>query len=283
MKNNLKIIIAIIILVIIGVVLYFVSTVKAPEESIIGCYVGHLANDVYSLRVTKDNAGVIEGTLDINNAEKDSSTGTIKGTYKDSILLADYTFLSEGTTSLMQVVFKKVDDGFVRGYGKPDDATGTRFVDLSKITYDTSTVYKTTTGQCPTVQQNISLVDGRQCYAYNHEATTVEPYTVNEFLDININAGKVTGTKTGSQKGPDMTNGYTGTITGTIANNIITDIFSYTIEGSKNKEHEIYRAGKTGIEKMRYPLIEKNGALVPDTIKEFTILSYGRVGCTPSN
>ena len=129
------------------------------------------------------------------------------------------------------------------------------------------------------------LKDGRQCYTFNHEATATEPYTVNEFLDISISDTKVTGTKSGTQKGPDMTNGYNGTIVGTLNNDMINDVFSYTIEGSPNKESEIYRSRKDqiGIEKMRYPLIEKNGILVPDTTKEFTILLYARVGCTGSN
>ena len=122
-----------------------VSSSLIPENSVVGRYVAHLANDVYTLNITGEQSGIVEGTLDINNAEKDSSTGTIKGTYKDGILLADYTFQSEGTTSLMQVIFKKVDNGFIRGSGKPDDATGTRFVDLSKINYDSSVVYKVST------------------------------------------------------------------------------------------------------------------------------------------
>jgi|GEM_PF-2320752 len=132
-------------------------------------------------------------------------------------------------------------------------------------------------------QDNLSLTDGQQCYTYDHKATTREPYTVTEFIDINISGTKVTGTKTGTQKGPDMTNGYTGSITGTLDNNVITDIFSYVIEGSKNKEQEIYRTSKIGIEKMRYPLIEKAGMLVPDTTKTFTAMSYARVGCLASN
>jgi len=129
------------------------------------------------------------------------------------------------------------------------------------------------------------LKDGRQCYTLDHEATATEPYTVNEFLDITIDGSKVTGTKRGTQEGPDMTNGYSGTIVGTVNNDTINDIFSYTVEGSSNKEAEIYqaRADQIGIEKLRYPLIEKGGVLVPDTTKEFTKLLYARVGCTGSN
>ena len=135
----------------------------------------------------------------------------------------------------------------------------------------------------PVVQPNITLVDGRQCYTYNHDATTSEPYTVNELLDITISGKKVEGTKTGSQKGPDMTNGYNGTISGTLDKNTITDVFSYVIEGSPNKEKEIYRTNKTGIEKLRYPLIEEVGILIPDTTKTYQVENYARVGCDSSN
>ncbi|MGH7249521.1 MAG: hypothetical protein ACREGC_00960, partial [Minisyncoccia bacterium] len=133
------------------------------------------------------------------------------------------------------------------------------------------------------VQPNIILTDGRQCYTYNHEATPDAPYTVNEFMDMTITGKIVTGTKRGTQNGPDMTNGYNGTISGTLQNNVITDLFSYTVEGSQNKEKEIYRTNKVGIEKLRYPLVEENGVLVPDTTKEFQALTYARVGCTASD
>jgi len=134
-----------------------------------------------------------------------------------------------------------------------------------------------------TTQPVVTLQDGRQCYTYSHDATKDAPYAVSEFIDMNIKGSVVTGTKHGTQGGPDMTNGYTGTIDGILDHNAITDIFSYTIEGSHNKEQEMYRASQTGIEKLRYPLIEQKGILVPDTTKPFTVLSYARVGCVPSN
>ena len=130
-----------------------------------------------------------------------------------------------------------------------------------------------------------SLEDGRQCYTYNHEATKTEPYTVNEFIDMTIKGGVVSGTKTGTQKGPDMTNGYSGTFTGTRRGDTFDVVYSYIVEGAKNKEKEIYktRLDQIGIEKLRYPLIEKSGMLIPDTTKEFKTMLYSRVGCTASN
>ena len=132
-------------------------------------------------------------------------------------------------------------------------------------------------------EQNIVLKDGRQCYTYSLEATKDAPYTVSEFIDITIKGNGVIGIKKGTQAGPDMTNGYTGSLNGTLDNNTITAVFSYVVEGSHNQEKEIYRAGLTGIEKLRYPLIEGKGLLLPDTTKEFQVMRYARVGCTASN
>ncbi|MEK7588974.1 MAG: hypothetical protein AAB438_04145, partial [Patescibacteria group bacterium] len=62
-------------------------------------------------------------------------------------------------------------------------------------------------------------------------------------------------------------------------------VFSYVIEGSANKEKEIYRVrgDKTGLDKLRYPLKEESDMLVPDTTQEASILPYYRVGCDSSN
>jgi len=134
------------------------------------------------------------------------------------------------------------------------------------------------------VESTPTLENGRQCYTYSHAATTAEPYDVTEFVDITAKEGAVAGTKTGTQKGPDMTNGYSGTLTGSVSGDTLTVVFSYTIEGSKNKEQELYRIrqDKIGIEKLRYPLIEKNSMLVPDTSQEFKTMLYARVECTGS-
>ena len=133
------------------------------------------------------------------------------------------------------------------------------------------------------VQQVVKLVDGRQCYTYSHDATPTEPYATTDFIDITITGTKVTGTRHGTQKGPDMTNGYTGTMEGTLEGGKVTSILSYTVEGSKNKEQEIFQAGLTGIEKLRYQLLEGKDMLVPDMTKPYAILHYSRIQCEGSN
>lgn len=135
----------------------------------------------------------------------------------------------------------------------------------------------------PVEEQVVKLTDGRQCYTYSHDATATEPYATTDVMDITIAGSTVTGTRHGTQNGPDMTNGYTGTMEGTLSENTITSVLSYTVEGSKNKENEIFKAGKTGIEKLRYQLTEGKGMLIPDTTKPFTILKYSRIPCESSN
>jgi hypothetical protein len=127
--------------------------------------------------------------------------------------------------------------------------------------------------------------DNAECYSYNHEATGDEPYTVSEFVKLNFDGTSVTGVKTGTQTGPDMTNGYSGTLDGTIENNTIDVVYSYVIEGTNGLEKEIYRVreDKTGIEKLRYPLIEGKDMLIPDLDGELKVSLYSRVPCEGSN
>lgn len=142
----------ILILVVLGLGFFIVSdsrqkmenntTVINPGNSIIGTYLARLQNDVYILTIDSEDGVLVKGKLDIKNFEKDSSSGAISGTYKDGILLADYTFKSEGVESVGWVAFKKIDDGFIRGYGDTGTETRAQYIDLSKIQFDTSVVYK---------------------------------------------------------------------------------------------------------------------------------------------
>jgi hypothetical protein len=111
------------------------------------------------------------------------------------------------------------------------------------------------------------------CYVRTVVTTAEAPYSVHERIELFYDDAThtVRGTKVGTQSGPDMTNGYEGTLEGSIKDEYLTALFSYTIEGSKQKEQEIYvwPVKDPSIAKRRYPLIEKNGILVPDTTKPF--------------
>lgn len=124
------------------------------------------------------------------------------------------------------------------------------------------------------------ITKSRSCYTYHQIATKTAPYAVDEYLDLIFDNGQVTGTKQGTQNGPDMTNGYVGSISGTVTGDTITSIFDYMTGGSNNREQEIYKKTTNGLEKLRYPLIQGKGMLVPDTTKEFNGMNYSLIDCS---
>ncbi len=153
MKNNLKMTIIVFVIIIITIFIYYNrtkpilinnETPTVTENSIEGCYIGRLAQDVYTLTILSVNGEVFEGKLSFKNFEKDSSSGTYQGTYRNGILLGDYSFNSEGMASVMQVIFKKSGNGFIRGYGDMTE-DGTHFSDINNITYDSSYVFEAST------------------------------------------------------------------------------------------------------------------------------------------
>ncbi len=155
MKNS-NLFLVVIIIIIVGALFYFQKSKDmnpngenpiVSESSIEGCYVATLAKDVYTLTILSEESGNFTGSLSFKNFEKDSSSGTYNGTYKDGILLGDYSFQSEGMDSVMQVIFKKEGEAFVRGFGEVNE-TGDRFVNLDEITYDGSYKFEASTENC---------------------------------------------------------------------------------------------------------------------------------------
>lgn len=90
--------------------------VNAKKTSTINCYRYTTAADTIMLQVI-DSGNSIAGTLVYSLKEKDRNKGTIRGKMRGDILLADYTFMSEGIESTRQVAFKKEGSSFVEGYG----------------------------------------------------------------------------------------------------------------------------------------------------------------------
>lgn len=149
MKNNFKIFILILIVAIAGVFMYFLNN-KTPSEkappiitgnSITGCYVAHLQKDIYTLVIQSEDNGNIVGALAYNNYQKDSSSGSFNGTFVSNILLGNYSFDSEGMRSDRQVIFKKVGDSFVQGFGPVKTVGGKEIFDTDKITYDSKSTF----------------------------------------------------------------------------------------------------------------------------------------------
>lgn len=147
MKNTLIIILTFLIMLGIG---FWIWRQNKPEPVIndpivnndilaAGCYVATIDQDVYTITILSHQSDVVTGMLQFKNFQKDSSSGSFVGIYQDGILLADYSFQSEGLDSVMQVIFKKVNDGFIRGYGEM--TTDNHFVDLNTVSYDESVVF----------------------------------------------------------------------------------------------------------------------------------------------
>jgi hypothetical protein len=149
MQRNWAIIIGVILIIIIGALVY---KSKSGSGNVVGCYVMHNENDVYTLNLMSQKGKNVEGRMVFKNFQKDSSQGAFTGTYQDRILLGDYSFQSEGLNSVVQVAFKKVGDSFIRGQGDMSPA-GERFSDVDNITYDSSqvlNVFKKTNEACAT-------------------------------------------------------------------------------------------------------------------------------------
>jgi hypothetical protein len=111
------------------------NSVETSAPSINGCYMSILKQDTATLRIN-ENAGLISGDLTYNRFEKDRNKGTFKGEIKDSLIIGDYTFQSEGNSSVRQVVFKISGANLIEGYGdinmNGDTAT---FKNISRLNY----------------------------------------------------------------------------------------------------------------------------------------------------
>lgn len=86
--------------------------------------------------------GTITGMLLVKNYQKDQNVGTLQGKMMGDILLADYSFKSEGTMSVRQVALKKKGDDYVEGFGDVSEVNGKMvFKNPSSLNFDESRVY----------------------------------------------------------------------------------------------------------------------------------------------
>ncbi len=111
------------------------------------CYVYEGNGSKISLQVTSIDDEV-SGKLTYSLLEKDTNTGTFTGTFENNILLADYTFLSEGIESTREVAFLLKDGQLIEGYGEieVDGATAT-FKDEDDLNFSSTMPLSKT--ECP--------------------------------------------------------------------------------------------------------------------------------------
>lgn len=81
-----------------------------------GCYGWAIAGDTATLQLSiAENR--VTGNLIYDWSEKDRNSGSLQGVLQDSLIVANYTYQSEGRTSVREVVFKIKADSLVEGFG----------------------------------------------------------------------------------------------------------------------------------------------------------------------
>lgn len=110
-----------------------VEEIKAQPLS--KCYAYNANGSKIELQMNTNN-NEVNGTLTYELKEKDSNKGTFVGTINDSILIAQYTFQSEGTESVREIAFLIKDDQLIEGYGDiTTEENKTKFKDINTLKY----------------------------------------------------------------------------------------------------------------------------------------------------
>jgi hypothetical protein len=126
-----------------------VETIPDASEKIVveeqvsdECYSGSIKKDTILMNLTIKGNEVTNGKLSYKFYEKDKNQGTLVGELKGDTLIADYTFMSEGVSSVRQVAFLKKGNTYVEGYGDVvDDNKGkVTFKDKKQLKFDGNVV-----------------------------------------------------------------------------------------------------------------------------------------------
>ncbi len=117
------------------------STVtNSNQTDFSGLYSYQQNGDTITLQLTVDGTKA-NGNLLYTLNEKDRNSGTFVGEIKDVILLANYTFSSEGVLSERQIAFKLTDTSAIEGYGDVQEINGKMmFKDAANLEYGTGLV-----------------------------------------------------------------------------------------------------------------------------------------------
>ncbi len=109
------------------------SDVNSSEMS---CY--RFVSDRDTVLIQMEKMGDdVDGTLSYNYFEKDKNDGTFEGTMVGDTLYADYTFKSEGSISVREIMFVKKENKMVEGYAAVEEVEGKmRFKDNAKFTFN---------------------------------------------------------------------------------------------------------------------------------------------------
>ncbi|HEY0677051.1 MAG TPA: hypothetical protein VGD17_02150 [Chitinophagaceae bacterium] len=110
----------------------YIATTPIPLD---GCYKMIFKDDTAILRLNVIDS-FVTGELSYRLYAKDRNDGSLKGVIRDSVILADYTFRSEGTLSVRQVAFKLEGTSLIEGHGDINGGGDTvRFKDIKQLTF----------------------------------------------------------------------------------------------------------------------------------------------------
>lgn len=83
----------------------------------------------------------VNGKLNYRLYGKDKNEGTLVGNIKGDTLIADYTFMSEGISSVREVAFLQKDGTYIEGFGDFVEANGkVTFKDKKKLKFDSKMI-----------------------------------------------------------------------------------------------------------------------------------------------
>lgn len=82
------------------------------------CYVSTANKSIIKLSFNVNSHQEVNGKLSYDLYGKDKNEGTLIGNMKGDTLIADYTFISEGVSSVREVAFLQKDGTFIEGYGE---------------------------------------------------------------------------------------------------------------------------------------------------------------------
>ncbi|MGM9475401.1 hypothetical protein ACS5PU_03180 [Pedobacter sp. GSP4] len=117
-----------------------VTNAEAAPNSV-ECYQYIKNRDTATLSFKSDD-NKVTGTLGYNLYEKDKNAGTIAGVVKGDTIIANYTFQSEGQTSVREVVFLKKENQLIEGFGDIREVKGeTKYKDVNKLKFDGSIAF----------------------------------------------------------------------------------------------------------------------------------------------
>ena len=97
-------------------------------------------NDTIMLNIAQ-NSNNVNGELHYHFHEKDANMGTISGIFIGDTLIADYTFKSEGMTSVRETIFVRKGNTLVQGIGEMEEKESKQVFKYPKaLTFDNSIV-----------------------------------------------------------------------------------------------------------------------------------------------